>query len=124
MAVPSKKMHVSDEEVFYELLQENEYSEFSDSEINVKISSGGEQSVSFDEAENISDNNCIQPDVWANSGAERSCFPFLSKPGINVDLQDPSNSLEYSELFFTPDIAEVIARETNRHAQTFFRKHA
>jgi hypothetical protein len=25
MAGPSKKMHVSDEEVFYELLQENEY---------------------------------------------------------------------------------------------------
>jgi hypothetical protein len=38
MAGPSKKMHVSDEEV----LQENEYS---DSEINVKILSGGEQNV-------------------------------------------------------------------------------
>jgi hypothetical protein len=32
MAGPSKKMLVSDEEVFYELLQENEYSGISESE--------------------------------------------------------------------------------------------
>jgi hypothetical protein len=43
MTGPSKKMLVSDE-VFYELLQASEYS--SDSEINVKILSGGEQNVS------------------------------------------------------------------------------
>ncbi|PNF30123.1 hypothetical protein B7P43_G03125 [Cryptotermes secundus] len=54
MVSPSKKMLVSDE-VFYELLQGNEYSNISqgeynsDSEINVKILSGGEQSVSSDE---------------------------------------------------------------------------
>jgi hypothetical protein len=71
MAGPSKKMCVSDEEVFYELLQENEYSGISeseyssDSEINVKISSGGEQIFSSDEAENISDNSSVQPDIWA-----------------------------------------------------------
>jgi hypothetical protein len=51
MADPSKKMRVSDE-VLYEHLLENEYSDISeseyssDSEINVKISSCGEQSVS------------------------------------------------------------------------------
>jgi hypothetical protein len=73
MADPIKKMHVSDV-VFYE--QENEYSDIaeseysSDSEINVKISSGGEQSVSSDEAENVSDSSSMQPDVWVNSGAE------------------------------------------------------
>jgi hypothetical protein len=44
MAGPCKKTRVSDEEVFYELLQENEYSDISESEyssvseINVKIS--------------------------------------------------------------------------------------
>jgi hypothetical protein len=44
MTGPSKKMRVSDEEVFYELLQENEYSGISErayssnSEMNVKIS--------------------------------------------------------------------------------------
>jgi hypothetical protein len=56
--------------VLYELLQENEYS--SDSKINVKISLGGEQSASSDEAENVSNNNNTQPDVGANSGAERA----------------------------------------------------
>jgi hypothetical protein len=36
----------------------------------VKISSDGEQSVSSDEAENVSDNSSMQPDIWGNSGAE------------------------------------------------------
>jgi hypothetical protein len=101
MTGPKKKIRVSDG-VFCELLQvnkdsdisENEYG--SDSEINVKISSGGEQDVS--------DNSSMQPDVWEN-------FPFAGKPGINVDLEDPRNPLDYFELFRTPDMAEVIARE-------------
>jgi hypothetical protein len=52
MAGPSKKMHMCDEVVLYELLQENAYSDISeseyssDSEINVKISSCGEERVS------------------------------------------------------------------------------
>jgi DNA gyrase inhibitor GyrI len=49
-------------------ISDSEYS--SDSEINVKISSGGEQSVSSDEAQNISNSSSMQPDVWANSGTE------------------------------------------------------
>jgi hypothetical protein len=104
MAGPSKKMHVSDEEVLHEMLQESEYS--SDSEINVKISSWGEQSVSSDECS-------VQHGIWVKSGAKRPCFPFTGKPGIDVDLEDPSNPLEYSDLFCTPEIAELIARETN-----------
>jgi hypothetical protein len=61
IAGPSKMMCVRDEEVLYELLQDNEYSDISegkyssDSEINVKISSCGEQSVSSDEEGNVSD---------------------------------------------------------------------
>jgi hypothetical protein len=55
--------------------------------------------------------------IWAESGAEQPCFPFTGKPGINVDLKDSSNPPEYSELFCTPEIAEVIARETKRYAQ-------
>jgi hypothetical protein len=71
----SKKMCINDE-VFYELLQENEYSGISysesssDSEINVKISLGGKQSVSYDEAENVSNESSFQPDIWAYSGVE------------------------------------------------------
>jgi hypothetical protein len=111
MTGPSKKMRVSDEEVFYELLHENEYSGISeseyssDTEINVKISFGSEQSVSSDEAENVSDNSSMQPDIWPNSGAEQPDFPFTGKPGINVD-EHPNNPLEYFELFCMPDIAE------------------
>jgi hypothetical protein len=66
--------------VFYELLQDNEYSDTSeseyssDSEINVNISSGGEQSVSYDEAENVSDDSSMQPHIGANLGARRPCF--------------------------------------------------
>jgi hypothetical protein len=86
----------------------------------VNILSGGEQSVSSDKVENVSNNSGMQSDVWANSGAERPRFPFTGKPGINVDLEDPNNPLEYSELYCTPDIADVITRETNWYVQKFF----
>jgi hypothetical protein len=36
----------------------------------VKILSGGEQSVSSDEAENVSNNSSLQPNIWENSDAE------------------------------------------------------
>jgi hypothetical protein len=117
-------MHVSDE-VSYELLQENEYrdiseSEYScDSEINVKILSCSEQSISSDEEENVSDNSNMQHGIWAELGAEQPHFPFTGKPGINVDLEDPSNPLVYFELCCTPEIAEVIAGETNQYANKF-----
>jgi hypothetical protein len=65
----------------------------------VKILSGGEQSVSSDQTENISNNNSLQPDVWANSGADRPRFSFTGKPGINVDLEDPSKPPEYFSRF-------------------------
>jgi hypothetical protein len=78
----------------------------------VKISSGYEESVSSDEAENLSNNSSKQPDILANSGVERPRFPFTGKPGINVDLEDPSNPLEYFELFCTPDTHHW--KETNR----------
>jgi hypothetical protein len=32
-------------------------------------------------------------------------------PGLDVDLDDHSNPLEYFELVCTPEIAEIIARE-------------
>jgi hypothetical protein len=107
MAVPSKKMCVSDEKVLYEVLQKNEYSDISESEyssdskINVKILSCGEQSVSSVEEENVNDNSSMRHGIWAKSGTERR-FPFTGKSGVNVDLEDPRNPLEYSELFSSP----------------------
>jgi hypothetical protein len=80
-------MCVSNEEVLYELLQENEYSNISESayssgsKINVKILSCNEQNVSSDEGDNLSDNSSMQHDIWAKSGAEQQRFPFTGKPG-------------------------------------------
>jgi hypothetical protein len=103
MAGPSKKMRGSDK-VLYELLQEDECSNVSESEysrgseINVKILSCGERSVSSDEEENVSDSS-MQHDIWAKSVAEVPHFPFTGKPSINVDLEYPSNALEYLACF-------------------------
>jgi hypothetical protein len=61
MAGSSKKMRVSENVLLHELLQKNNYSDISgseyssDSEINMAISSCGEQSVSSDDGENVSD---------------------------------------------------------------------
>jgi hypothetical protein len=76
MAGPSKKMRVSDEVVLHEMLHsdisEGVYS--SESEINVKIYSCGEQSVRSNEEENVSDGSCMQHGIWAKPGAERPHF--------------------------------------------------
>jgi hypothetical protein len=61
----------------------------------------------------------MQHDIQAKSGAERPCFPFTGKSGLNIDLEDPSNPPDYFKLFYTPEIEEVIARETNQYAQQF-----
>jgi hypothetical protein len=77
-------------------LQDNEYNDISqseysnDSDINVKISSCGEQSENSEE-ENISDNSSMQHGIWAKSGAERLRFPFTGKHGRNFYLEVPSN---------------------------------
>jgi hypothetical protein len=91
-----------------------------DNEINVKILSCGKQSVGCNEEENVSDSNSIQHGIWAKTGAEQPCFPFTDKTDINVDLGDSSNLQEY---FRTPEIVEVMARETNQYAQKFL-EHA
>jgi hypothetical protein len=62
----------------------------SDSIINVKILSYGEQSVSSDEEEHVSDNRSKQHGICAKSGAEQPSFPFTGEHGINVDLEDPN----------------------------------
>jgi hypothetical protein len=75
MAGPSKKMRVSEDEVLYELLKQNEYNDISESEyssnseISVKILSC-EQSVCSDKEENVSDKSRRQQGIRAKSGAE------------------------------------------------------
>jgi hypothetical protein len=68
-------VRASDEEVLYELLEENEYSDISeskysnDSEINVNILSCGERSVISDD-KNVSDSSSVQLHIWAKSCGE------------------------------------------------------
>jgi hypothetical protein len=81
--------------------------------VMVNISSCGEQSVSCD------DNSNVQHGICAKSGAEQPRFSFSGKPGINVDLEDPSNSMGDFGLCCRPEIAGVAARETNLYAQKF-----
>jgi hypothetical protein len=80
------------------------------------MSSRGEESVTSDKEKNVNDNSSKQHGRLAKPGAERPRFPFTSKSGIYVNSEDPSNTLEYFELFRTPEIAEVIARERNQYA--------
>jgi hypothetical protein len=61
----------------------------------------------------------MQHGAWTKLGAERPCFPFNGKPGLNVDLEDPIIQLDYFELCVTPEIAELISKEINRFAQQF-----
>jgi hypothetical protein len=63
----------------------------------------------------------LQQGTWAKSGAQRPHYPFIGKPGMYVDLKDSSYPLEYSELFCTVEIVDVIARET-KYAQKFLEK--
>jgi hypothetical protein len=128
MAGSSKKMHVNDEVVFYELLQENEYNDISesmcstDTEIYVKIVSYDEQSVSSDE-ENMNDTSSMQHGICAMSGAKRPHFPFTGKPGINVDLEDPI----YPPGIFRFVLYTIICGSNNQinksTGQNFFIKH-
>jgi hypothetical protein len=59
----------------------------------------------------------MQQGAWTKLGAERSCFPFSGKCGLNVDLEDPINQFKYFELCITPEIAGLISKVINRFAQ-------
>jgi hypothetical protein len=63
----------------------------------------------------------IRHDAWTKLVTEWQHVLFSGKPGLSIVLKDLSNPLEYSELFNTPKIAEVISRETNCYAQTFLK---
>jgi hypothetical protein len=77
----------------------------------VNISSYGEQCASSDKKENKNDNSVMPHGMWAKSGNEQLCSQlFTGKLGINVNLVEPSNTLEYFELFCAPEIVELIKK--------------
>jgi hypothetical protein len=43
----------------------------------------------------------MQNGTWIKLGSKRLRYPFSSKPGLNVDLEDPNKLLVYFELLIT-----------------------
>jgi hypothetical protein len=92
-----KQKHLGDElsELLYNL--EPSYilrSEFSDgSDMDVDVSSNGEQRANSDVEDNAYDSSDMQLNTWTRVGIERLHFHFSGKPGINVDLEDQNNPL-------------------------------
>jgi hypothetical protein len=82
----------------------------------VKFLSGSD---SCDDEDNINDGSDMQHGTWAKVGAQWTCFPFNSKPGLIVDIEDHNNSLDHFELLVTPGLVKLINRETNQYAQQF-----
>jgi hypothetical protein len=91
MAGPSNSMRL-DDKICNELWNEDEFSDDSvcDGDMVVKFLSDSEQIGDSDDEDNV-----------------------------NVHLEDPNNLLVYFELLITPELAELISRETNWYAQQF-----
>jgi hypothetical protein len=101
------------------MLQEN----YSENSVNILSSSCGKGCVSFykKKKENVSDNSSRQHGIRAQSDAERPRFPFTGKPGINLDLEDHSNPLEYPEFC----ISEMWNSQTHKSScANIFGNHA
>jgi hypothetical protein len=49
-----------------------------------------------------------------NEGTEHPHYPFRGKSGINVNLEDANNPLDFwSVLIIIPEFAKLISTETN-----------
>jgi hypothetical protein len=78
----------------------------------VKFLSGSKQSDSSDDEDNVN------ADMICNKGhGQMLSNPF--RPDLYLDLEDHDNPMGYFELFITPELADVISRETNWYAQQF-----
>ena len=66
------------------------------------------------------------PDGWNMNKWKHGDHPlkplpqFTAKPGINFDIPQDVNELYFFELFFTDELLEYLADETNRYADDFF----
>ena len=58
---------------------------------------------------------------WKHGDQSLKPLPqFTAKPGINFDIPQDVNELYFFELFFTDELLEYLADETNRYADDFF----
>jgi hypothetical protein len=122
-------MSLDDEDICDALWKEDECSVNSESEFSddsgcdsntvVKFLSCSKQIDNSNDEDNVNDDSDMQHGTRTKVGAERHHFPFSGNPRINVGLEDPNNPLEYFELLVTPELAEIISRETNQYAQKF-----
>lgn len=123
-----KRKNLNDEQLV-EIVNNNDESELSDFEFSEDSDNEGINTNNISENEDEADSSDeeveteMQHGTWTNIGKERPRFPFTGKPGLNVEIEDNNNPLEFFELFITPEIAELISRETNRYAQQFIEKN-
>jgi hypothetical protein len=130
MVGPGKSMWL-DDEIYDELWKEDEFSvnsesEFSDgsdcvSDMVVKFLSGSKQSDSSDDKDNVNYDSDIQHGTWTKVGTEWPHFPFSGKPGLNIDIEDPNNLLDYFEFLITP---ELVKHRNKPVCPTIFRKYS
>lgn len=98
---------------------ESEYSD--DSEMDFSSESEDEDDRPMEEVNEVVCD--MQPGTWSSVGKERPPFLFSGQPGLNVQIDDPANPLEFFELFITREICEHISDETNRYAEQFLEKN-
>jgi hypothetical protein len=77
-----------------------------------------------DEEESVSDSSSMQHGIWANSAAEWPHFPFIGKPGLNIDLEDPSNPLGIFWVVLYIRNCRSNSQRKKLVCPEFFRKHA
>jgi hypothetical protein len=59
--------------------------------MNVKILSSSKENASSNNEDNVRDNNGMQHGTWTKLGSEWPHFPFKSKPGLNVNVENHNN---------------------------------
>jgi hypothetical protein len=65
----------------------------------------------------------MQLGTWTKLGTGQPHYPTNGRPGLNGDVKDPNNPIEYSELFIAPVLPQLTSRETNWCAQQFSEKN-
>lgn len=72
--------------------------------------------------ESVEDGRAWYPVNMNNIPPAPPRFPFLSNPGITVNISPDFRPLDYFELFFDQKMLEIVVNETNRFAEQHKRK--
>ena len=66
--------------------------------------------VSSENEEDDCSDKETESDIRHGTWTEQSCFVFIWKPGLNIEIQDSENLLEFCELFITLEISELAGK--------------